>query len=88
MNSFTVSMPPSQIERGHHSLVDVFERGMQAAPARAPLGAAEDDEIGEAELIGHLGERLAGHERHLDAGEPAFVDFGEPVEGGVCHDGA
>ena len=75
-------------QRRHHGLVDVFERGMQAALARARLRGAEHDDVGESQLSRHVGERRAGDERDLDARQAAFVELMEALEGDVGDDGA
>ncbi len=47
-----------QIQRGHHGLIHVLERRMQAATPRARLRGAEHDDVSEAEVVSRL--RQAG----------------------------
>ena len=77
-----------KIERGNDRLVDIFERGVKASLARARLGGAEHDDVGKTELRSHIRKARARDERHLDAGEPALVDFMKAVERDRRDDGA
>ena len=77
-----------EVERGDDRLVNVLERGVQAALACAGLRGAEHDDVGEPELRGDVGQARAGDERHLDAREAAFVDLMEAVERDRRDDGA
>ena len=50
---------------------------METALARARLGGAEHDDVGESQIARHVGQRRSGDKRHLDARQAAFV---QPVE--------
>jgi len=77
-----------EIERAHHRLEDVLERGVHAARTGAPLRLPHHDEGRDPEVAGHLRERLAGDERDLDARELALVHGGKALEEVGGHDGA
>ena len=77
-----------EVERAHHRLEDVLERGVHAAGAGAALRLPHHDERRDAEVLRDLRERLAGDERDLDAREAALVHLGEALEEVGGHDAA
>ena len=77
-----------QVQGAHERLVDVLECRMQAARARAGLGGTKDDDVVDAQLMGHLGQRGTRDERHLQARKLALVKLRIRLEERASNHGA
>ena len=77
-----------EVQRCGNSLIDVLKRGVKASLARARFRGAKYDDLGETELLCHVGQAGARNKGNLDTRQPTFVKIGVSVKGSGRDDGA